>query len=498
MLKWYSYFLELTSISPYVYVLSVSFKTYREWTAPSSVSAFSDLTPGGSRGLSSLRSIATTSSRSCDSDVETDLARVHPNSATTQHDRCQNLFASNGVIRYSSLKSPNTSNDKVPNKQNQGNATAAFRSVFELGRNQSGSQSLSLLRDRQVNSSSTPAFGKPNCRYDLPKIPTLSPTSPYPHTTDSLLFPSLSYPDLVDTEVKCTDLSKGKTFFGVVENVSLSNIATVIKHSGDETRVHCSQLKLISPVVNEKVKVVRSTMGNSRLLGKTGTLLSTTIAGDRGVVRFFSLSGDAFRNLAEVKLSHLAKFVKATKPKASSAKASSSVMSSSSSIWESVVLNNGASFPFAPFPTQPTSVSLPTNFPIVPSSNLSLYDHSSLSSSMSTPSNDNSVSSPAFTPLSVTTNGAVKYPSTFPLSYQFPPTTSAKNGFSFNQLVSRGGGSRDDNHTSRDDNHTAKRKHSSSGNQSVADIIDRLLSNQRKYHAHKDGEFCVYVNQGSI
>lgn len=354
-------------------------------------------------------------------------------------------------------------------------------------------KSLSSNDRHSVKSSLTPAFGKHVSRnpYDAPeKVPTSTPvtlsrTPPYAHTTNSSQLPSLSYVDLVDTEVKFSDLNQKKTYYGIVENVSRKRIATVLKCSGDRVEVHCSQLKLVSPSVKDKVKVVRSAMGSSKITGKIGTLLSITLTGDSGVVQFFAGSGSACRNLVEVKLSHLAKYVTPTKSISEKPLTPSTV--SSSSIWGSVVLNNGATFPFAPYPAQATSTSFPTILPVVPPSNLSLYSPASLSSPMSTPSNGNGVTSSAFTPLSLTTNGALKFPAStaLPFSFHLPPATSTN---SFHQLISRGGTSKDEDNT--------KKRHSSSSHQSVASIIDRLLSNQRRYHANKDGEPAVHVLRG--
>ncbi len=458
---------------------------YRQWAAPSSISAFSELTQG-SRGLSSLRSIAT-ASRSCDEDVETDQARVHPNSAATQYDQFHDYFtlpktSNHANHKTSSLLSP-SSDEEVPNGHSLG---SMFR---QKGRSLNGNDRLAMKL------SITPAFGTiAKNHYNATEkatTSTLSRSSPFLHTTNSSSqLPALSYFDLVDTEVKFTDINDKKNFQGIVQSVAWNKIATIIKPCGEKVEAHCSQLKLISPSVNDKVKVVRSTMGNSKILGRTGTLVSITITGDSGVVQFFAVSGDVCRNLAEVKLSHLAKYTQAPKPKSSSdnlSASTSTAVSSSPSIWRSVILDNGATFPFAPYPAQATSVSFPTILPI--SSNLSTFNPASLSYPLSTPSNNNCVISSAFTPPLTTNGGPGKYSTStaFPFSFKLPSTTDTSvNPFINYQLISRGGsGSGDNDHT--------KRRHSTSGHQGVADIIDRLLSNQRRYHAHKDGEFAVCI-----
>lgn len=456
--------------------------------------AFSDLTQNGS-DPSPLRLLTTSAipSKSCDYEVETDLARVHPNSNTNGRMH-QKLFTlpngdtSSGIRNHS---------PKLPSVQDQG--------LMKLGMLHSGKDMFSIDTigrsrptvlsspsgggDRQLGSyspytcmSTSPPTYIPLRSDRLTSSTPLTPSPTSPHSSRTFF---ISYFDLVDTEVKFLDQNHSSR--GIVKKVSSNKIATVLNYSGTEVKVPCSGLKLVSPAPKDKVKVVCSNTGTSKILGKIGTLLSLT--GDSGVVDFLPFNGDVSRNLAQVKLSYLAKYLK-LKTKSHATLPATTCATSTNSIWGSIVLNGG-SYPFAPYPTL-TSASFPGVLPIVGSSNLSLYNPLALSSAMSTPSGSSITSS--FKPFTPSTNDSTRKHNSnlgLPFSFQIPPLNSSGKNYSFGnsslQPISRGG-------TCSSDSGDKMRRHSSNGRQDVAETIDRLLSSQRRYHANKEGGLvCVCV-----
>ncbi len=448
-----------------------------------SMPAFSDLTPVGS-DPSPLRMLTTSAipSKSCDYEVETDLARVHPNSnSNTNGHTYQKLFTlPNGDTRSGiSNRSP-----KLPSVQDQGLVNLGLlhscKDVFSMdtyGRSRPTVLSSPSGVDGQLGryspylSTSPPTYISPLRFNTSDRVTTsthLTPSPTSPHSSRTFF---ISYFDLVDTEVKCADQNHG-----VVKKVSHDKIATVLKYSGSEVKVPCSELKLVPPISRDKVKVVCSSTGTSKILGKIGTLLSLT--GDSGVVDFLPFNGAVSRNLAEVKLSYLAKYI--TKSD-NLVHATLPATTCTNSIWGSVVLNGG-SYPFAPYHTLP-STSFPGVLPIVGSSSLSLYNPLALSNAMSTPSGS-SITSSSFKPFTPSTNGSTRKHNSnlgLPFSFQVPPLNSPGTfRTSSLQPISRGG-------TCSSDGGGKVRRHSSNGRQDVAETIDRLLSSQRRYHTKKEG-----------
>lgn len=542
------------------------------------MSAFSDLTPDLRLNLSSLRSPHPSASdtngscdnnrSSCDEEVETDLARVHPNSSVNGHVH-HGLFKlsnDNSTFHKPYLKSqsvmtptnvcrepinPFLLNLTPPvNKLNNGHSMRSRPEVLSvISGKEAQSERLKSIPAFSLDSVS--AFTLPSGHYttsnrDYISTPhTPSPASPHthPHHSHDSHTPvqqlGIAFCDLLDTEVKFTNRKTDHTSRGVVINYELHDkFVTVRKHSGTIVKVPCSDIKLVTPRSNDKVKVVYSNGGN-KILGKTGTLLSVT--GDSGVVQFTSHNGNVGRNLAQVKLSHLARYINSqsstTATPVSCGAPSQPAASSVKPVWGTAMLKCGTTFQFAP--TIP-GMAFQTLVPVMGSTagSVSLYNPVVLSNPATSPnlSGCDGANSPIYEPPRQSTHGPAhcQIPRTgMPLSFQIPPSstskglypeqlllgkqststnkslsstqlllgTSSKSSYPkqilFGKPISRGG-------SSSKAVTGSSRRHSTGGD--VAEIIERLLSNQRTYHMKKEGEYTystlhthkVYTDLGEL
>ena len=303
---------------------------------------------------------------------------------------------------------------------------------------------------------------------------------------------------------------------GVVTKVSSDKIATIKDQSSGKTRkIRCSDLRLVRPSTNDAVKVVYP---NNRILGKIGTLLSVT--GDSGVVQFVTINGNIGPNLAQVKLSHLGKYIKPPEPTSLTPGAELNGNPTSKSVWGSAVLC-GTTFPFAPFAV-PAVPAVPFQLPLgtTVTTSLPLFGHPLPNSGSTVNSNiTNGLSSPTLDSARTSSDGLSRHKnpmSGMPLSFQICPGTSSSSSNSFSFLkdsplfskpISRGGGDGvEDGRTSSDGVMREKTgfgggggfmgglggalsfKRTSSGPQEVTDIIERLLAHQKRYHVKKEGE----------
>ena len=392
----------------------------------------------------------------------------------------------------------------------------------------------------------SPTFTQAHSSHTPKAHPALSSShAPEAHTSSSNISPSPLSPgkqlpsgisdyDLVDTEVKFFDPSDKSMCVGVVSGVSSDKIATVQTYVDPQTviKVRCSRLKLVTPNPSDLVKVVCST---GKLIGRTGKLLSVT--GDCGVVQFVSCYGDIGRNLAQVKLASLGKYVKERKDSLLSkynfhSPSESSILQSAAN-WSSLAgdpgLNSATPFPISPYPMQlmQTPLTIPPPFTMYNGGSTLLANSTSLSRGISPiPSTANGSQiceslngqiSSSFSLRSLRpfdSGGPVHYKcpkslSGLPLSFQICPSTevpktsssflmppqrsslSRDTSFQIGQLetVSRGGGraeklSGSGKLLSSERQFSSK---SSSVHSEVSEILERLVTHQRRYNFKNTG-----------